>query len=220
MRNVKISDNSFWRETRSNLTVNKGYSSCCKTSWLPGCWLAMENYLEITSSKCPVPGELQLGMLVWCRTNSKEEHYPFAVDVFSVKALRNEIVSYFSIVTKPGSSGLLFFYLFMVIRVMPGDVKSLLQSWQGERVDKRWKMLWKSAHLCILWMVWLERKKRCFEGKIDHTSFVRPICLRNLYLWCKFHMIDSKQFMGPVIRSNLPFPCFIVLFLYLLGTDF
>lgn len=86
-----------------------------------------------------------------------------------------------------------------VIHITPcyWNAGSLLECWQNQRVNKRLKQNWKTTPrfpLCIMWDIWLQRNKRCFEGQRLHISFVINRCLEDLYLWCSNGMIGSLSY--------------------------
>lgn len=62
--------------------------------------------------------------------------------------------------------------MFLNILWLSQDVKSLLLSWQGQKVGSRSKLIWKTIPLYVMWNIWLERNKRCFQGE-KHVSFVK-----------------------------------------------
>ncbi|XP_042952153.1 uncharacterized protein LOC122289242 [Carya illinoinensis] len=47
--------------------------------------------------------------------------------------------------------------------VMPRSVRDLMCCWKGIRENAQIAAVWKMIPHCIMWCVWLERNKRCFE---------------------------------------------------------
>ncbi|KAG5614582.1 hypothetical protein H5410_014406 [Solanum commersonii] len=58
--------------------------------------------------------------------------------------------------------------------------KSLLDCWKNQKTTKRLKQIWRTIPLNILWTLWLERNKRCFEDKKKSNFFVKTKCIHNL----------------------------------------
>ena len=50
--------------------------------------------------------------------------------------------------------------------VSPFSVRHTLLSWQGARVRKKCKKLWRATPLCLFWTVWCERNKVTFDNEV------------------------------------------------------
>lgn len=74
----------------------------------------------------------------------------------------------------------LFLNLCGVVWVMPSDVRSLLESWNGQKIANNQKKFWRTIPWCIFRTIWTERNSACFENKKNHISRVNDLCLQNL----------------------------------------
>lgn len=64
---------------------------------------------------------------------------------------------------------------------MQANVRLVLYSWQRQKVGKEKKgKTWKTTHLCIMWNIWLERNRRCFEGKEENIPLLKNRCIQCL----------------------------------------
>ncbi|KAG7990759.1 hypothetical protein I3843_02G040800 [Carya illinoinensis] len=52
--------------------------------------------------------------------------------------------------------------------VMPRSVRDLMCCWKGIRGNVQIATVWKMIPHCIMWCVWMERNKRCFED-MEHS---------------------------------------------------
>ena len=62
----------------------------------------------------------------------------------------------------------LLFSLFGVSWVLPSSIREALLGWLGPCVGKERRKVWRSAPLCLFWIVWKERNSRAFEN-VEHT---------------------------------------------------
>lgn len=85
----------------------------------------------------------------------------------------------------------LFLNIYGVKWAIPNSVRSLLESWQGQSVGKRNKKMWMTIPLCIMWTIWLERNKRCFEDQRTQIRTLKNNCLQNLYFWCTERVVGD-----------------------------
>ena len=46
--------------------------------------------------------------------------------------------------------------------VFPFSIRQVLVAWQGTRVGKKHKKVWRVAPLCLFWTVWCERNRVVF----------------------------------------------------------
>lgn len=104
--------------------------------------------------------------------DSKREVYLYVIGASSGRVSLKVLVFRSFIASQIWHICSLFLNLFGIIRVMPMEVKNMLSCWLGQSICSILKTLWKAIPLCILCNVWLERNKRCFEGKKDHISYV------------------------------------------------
>ncbi|OIT21432.1 hypothetical protein A4A49_34304 [Nicotiana attenuata] len=56
---------------------------------------------------------------------------------------------------------------------MPSNVKSLLETWQLQKMARSQLAVWRRTPLCVLWTTWLERHRVCFEGRRQHVSRIK-----------------------------------------------
>uniref|UniRef100_A0A5B7ACY1 Reverse transcriptase zinc-binding domain-containing protein n=1 Tax=Davidia involucrata TaxID=16924 RepID=A0A5B7ACY1_DAVIN len=75
--------------------------------------------------------------------------------------------------------------LFGVPWVFPGGVKGMFFCWEGARIRKDVKPLWRMAPLRLVWSLWGERNRRSFEDKELplHRLKYNFLCL--LHFWAK-----------------------------------
>ncbi|GMP72532.1 hypothetical protein CsSME_00030528 [Camellia sinensis var. sinensis] len=67
--------------------------------------------------------------------------------------------------------------------VQPASVQAVLHSWAGGRVGRRRRKAWMLASHCILWLVWLERNRRVFQGLSHSVLWLERRLLTILYGW-------------------------------------
>ncbi|KAL9672249.1 hypothetical protein QQ045_028499 [Rhodiola kirilowii] len=70
--------------------------------------------------------------------------------------------------------------------VMPEKVKALLESWIIEGRKKSYKRLWKTLCYAVLWSIWDERNKRCFQKKKRSTMEIFELTKARLAWWAKY----------------------------------
>ncbi|KAL7230154.1 hypothetical protein ACSBR2_008644 [Camellia fascicularis] len=67
--------------------------------------------------------------------------------------------------------------------VQPVSVMAVLQSWMGGRVGRRRRKAWLLASHCIVWLVWLERNRRVFQGVSHSVPWLERRLLVVLHSW-------------------------------------
>lgn len=58
-----------------------------------------------------------------------------------------------------------------------------MHSWAGGRVGRRHRKAWLLASHCLIWMIWLERNRRVFQGVAHSISWLERRLLIVLYSW-------------------------------------
>ena len=77
----------------------------------------------------------------------------------------------------------LLFSLFGVSWVLPSSIREALLGWVGPCVGKERKKVWRSAPLCLFWIVWKERNSRAFENVEHSIQGCKSVLLCNLWVW-------------------------------------
>lgn len=67
--------------------------------------------------------------------------------------------------------------------VQPVSVMEVLQSWMGGRVGRRRRKAWLLSSHCIVWLVWLERNRRVFQGVSRSVPWLERRLLVVLHSW-------------------------------------
>ncbi|KAI8026313.1 hypothetical protein LOK49_LG02G00101 [Camellia lanceoleosa] len=77
--------------------------------------------------------------------------------------------------------------LFGIPWVQPKGVVDMLWSWRGARVGRSRRRVWLLVPSCLLWLVWLERNRRIFQGLQRSVLWLEDRFLVTLYSWlqCK-----------------------------------
>ncbi|WMV42260.1 hypothetical protein MTR67_035645 [Solanum verrucosum] len=83
--------------------------------------------------------------------------------------------------------------------VKPRRIKEVLKCWNRDGNAGRKEERWKIDPSCIWWIVWLERNRRCFEGKQSNIQRFKLNCLALYYFWCKLIVLDSSEIISTTI---------------------
>ncbi|KAL9679350.1 hypothetical protein QQ045_017208 [Rhodiola kirilowii] len=70
--------------------------------------------------------------------------------------------------------------------VFPHSAKSVLESWVIEGSSKSYKRLWKILCYAIMWSIWEERNKRCFQDKKRPVEEIADLVRNRLAWWAKY----------------------------------
>uniref|UniRef100_A0A5B7CF91 Uncharacterized protein n=1 Tax=Davidia involucrata TaxID=16924 RepID=A0A5B7CF91_DAVIN len=68
-------------------------------------------------------------------------------------------------------------------RILLQQRGNLLMFWEGSRVRKDKKQLWKAAPLCLIWCLLIEINRRTFDGKEQSLERFKNSFLNLLYFW-------------------------------------
>lgn len=71
-----------------------------------------------------------------------------------------------------------------VVWVMPSDVRSLLESWNGHKITSIQKQLWKT-YPCVF----LDH----LEWEKNHISGIKTYIFKNCYFWCEGNLLDNMD---------------------------
>lgn len=87
----------------------------------------------------------------------------------------------------------LLFYLFDFSQVLPFSVKILQQEWRGSFVSKNRKKIWRTATLCLFWILWQERNKKYFDGIQHSDRALKGTLICTLFHWTGQHIQDGPS---------------------------
>lgn len=72
------------------------------------------------------------------------------------------------------------FCVFEVHWVMPRDLNSSVLIWKVQKTGSINEKIWRTAPLCSMRSIQLERNRRCFEGERKQIAAVKYKCIENL----------------------------------------
>ena len=75
----------------------------------------------------------------------------------------------------------LIFAIVGIGRVFPFLVRQVLVAWQGIRVGKKLKKVWRAALLCLFWTVWRERNRVAFDYEAFSTYRLKSSFICNFW---------------------------------------
>ncbi|KAG2724440.1 hypothetical protein I3760_01G016600 [Carya illinoinensis] len=76
--------------------------------------------------------------------------------------------------------------------VMPKDVVDLMVGWKGLKGCKKAASVWKMIPPCLMWCLWIERNRRCFDDKERTLEDLRVFFMGTLGYWAKVYvMVDN-----------------------------
>ena len=81
---------------------------------------------------------------------------------------------------------------------MQSTVRETLLGWHGSFVGRKWKKVWRAAHLCLFWTIWKERNRKSFENVELSIQRLKYLFLCNLLTW-------TKLFIGERLMSLIDF---------------
>ncbi|KAL9684871.1 hypothetical protein QQ045_022313 [Rhodiola kirilowii] len=70
--------------------------------------------------------------------------------------------------------------------VMPQTVICLLESWEAGGMTKAYNRYWKTMCYAIIWSIWEERNKRCFQDQRRSVVEVGDLVKTRVAWWAKF----------------------------------
>ncbi|KAL4182544.1 hypothetical protein AMTRI_Chr11g93810 [Amborella trichopoda] len=86
----------------------------------------------------------------------------------------------------------LILQLFRIQWVLPSSVKALISSYSGCHWPKAGRTLWKSTIATTIWVIWLDRNKRVFQG---HKNEV-PVLFHKVTTHKDFVGIPTNTFLS------------------------
>ena len=75
--------------------------------------------------------------------------------------------------------------------VFPLTVCQLLLAWKSASVGRKWKRVWLTAPLCILWTPWKKRNRVAFENEAPSAHTMKSVFLFRLWSWAKLYSVDN-----------------------------
>jgi hypothetical protein len=66
---------------------------------------------------------------------------------------------------------------------MPQSVIEMLGSWRGQRGNRLLVLIWRVAHLCLMWCLWKEQNARSFEDCETGSLNLNKLVLPTLFTW-------------------------------------
>ncbi|WMV31905.1 hypothetical protein MTR67_025290 [Solanum verrucosum] len=95
----------------------------------------------------------------------------------------------------------MFFSLFGLTWVMLRSLREAFVCWSSWKVGKSVKQIWSLVPACILWCLWTERNKRCFDGTPTPISTFKARCLITLFGWVNLSPVLSVDSFLEFISS-------------------
>ncbi|KAL9681258.1 hypothetical protein QQ045_013040 [Rhodiola kirilowii] len=84
--------------------------------------------------------------------------------------------------------------------VFPQTAQSLLESWVNEGTSKSYKRLWKILSYAIIWSIWEERNKRCFQNKKRSVEDICELVKVRLAWWAKYRSTKCPYTVSTISR--------------------
>ncbi|KAL9660388.1 hypothetical protein QQ045_025201 [Rhodiola kirilowii] len=84
--------------------------------------------------------------------------------------------------------------------VFPESSRSLLESWAVEDISKSRRRFWKILSYAVLWSIWEERNKRCFEKKKRTIEEVGELVKVRIAWWAKFRNAKCPYSISTIQR--------------------
>ncbi|KAL9667115.1 hypothetical protein QQ045_001463 [Rhodiola kirilowii] len=84
--------------------------------------------------------------------------------------------------------------------VMPETAKSLLECWVVEGTSRSYKRLWKTFGYAIMWSIWEERNKRCFQNKKRSAEKIGDLIKVRLAWWSKYRSSKCPYSVSTISR--------------------
>ena len=85
--------------------------------------------------------------------------------------------------------------------VCPYLVKELLMDWVRLPLKKKEAKLWRAAHLCLLWAIWIERNKVVFEDMQFSLDRLKSFFIRSFREWATMIPDVNLSFLRGVLGS-------------------
>ena len=77
--------------------------------------------------------------------------------------------------------------------VFPFSIRQVLVAWQGTRVGKKHKKVWRVAPLCLFWTVWCERNIVVFDNKAFSPYRLKCLFICNFWSWSNLYSGDRDR---------------------------
>ncbi|KAL9683236.1 hypothetical protein QQ045_015055 [Rhodiola kirilowii] len=84
--------------------------------------------------------------------------------------------------------------------VFPQSVQSLLESWVIEGTTKSYKRIWKILCYAIIWSIWEERNKRCFQDKKRTVEEICELVKVRVAWWTKYRSKRCPYTVSTITR--------------------
>lgn len=85
----------------------------------------------------------------------------------------------------------MFLSISRVSWVVPRNVKDTMESWSLWVVDRAIKKIWQMIPACIVWSIWMERNRRCFDGISTPNTALKSNCLMFLFSWSNLTPVNN-----------------------------
>ncbi|KAL9674957.1 hypothetical protein QQ045_003156 [Rhodiola kirilowii] len=86
--------------------------------------------------------------------------------------------------------------------VAPGTAQMLLESWELSGSSKTSKRLWKILCYAILWSIWEERNRRCFQNRKRSEEEVGELVKARVAWWAKYRRMKCPYSLD-AIKGNI-----------------
>ena len=80
--------------------------------------------------------------------------------------------------------------------VFPFSIRQVLLAWQGTKVGKKRKKVWRAAPLCLFWAMWCERNRVVFDNKAFFAYILKNFFICNFWSWSNVSSGDRDEFIG------------------------
>ena len=77
--------------------------------------------------------------------------------------------------------------------VFPFSVRQVLLAWQGTKVGKKHKKVWRAAPLCLLWAVWCERNRVGFDNETFSMYKLKNSFIFSFWSWANVSSGDRDR---------------------------
>ena len=73
------------------------------------------------------------------------------------------------------------------------SVWQVLLAWQGTRVGKKCKKVWRVAPFCLFWTVWPERNRATFDNEAFFAYRLKSSFICNFWSWSNVYSGDRDK---------------------------
>ena len=77
--------------------------------------------------------------------------------------------------------------------VFPFSVRQVLLAWQGTKVGKKRKKVWRAMPLCLFWAVWCERNRVVFDNETFSIYRLKNSFICSLWSWANVSSGDRDR---------------------------